>query len=74
MLELEVPASKKAGTELQVGEFEVTWRSMADNGRLDSTKLPACVRVVSVDEFEETGARPHRCNRGCHAGRLTCQE
>ncbi len=54
VLELEVPAIGKAGTELQVGEFEVNWSSMTDNGRLDSTKVSACVRVVTAEEFEQT--------------------
>lgn len=54
VLELGISVIGKAGTELQVGEFEVNWNSMADNGRHDSTKLQAGVRVVTAEEFEQT--------------------
>ena len=54
VLEIEVPISPAAGTELQVGEFEVNWSSMADNGRFDSTRLQAGVRVVTAGEFGDT--------------------
>jgi Ca-activated chloride channel homolog len=54
VLEIEVPISPVAGTELQVGEFEVNWSSMADDGRFDSTRLQAGVRVVTTGEFGET--------------------
>ncbi len=54
VLELEVPATGKAGTEMQVGEFEVKWSSVGDRGRSDGARLSAVVTVVTAEEFEQS--------------------